>query len=462
MSDHQIAGLTNGYLPLAAFEHLDPTMVGLVDLEHSAQPAPPSEAIGSQGARDGLLLVRLHGQPLSIVHVDRNPLSMPEGEVADEIWRVAGPAIREHVQRFGCAGAPDSGAELVGGIGGSTTCPSEAWELPKQAVAVILCTTGGRANQLRRSLRSLLAQVGIEFELIVVDNRPDAGNTHEIVSSLAAEDKRVRYIPEPRAGLSVARNRGVAGTDADLVAFIDDDVVADPTWLRWLMAPFSERRVTATSGMVLPLELESPAQKRFEQYAGFSKGVERRGYDRKGGVGAERLLYPFLGDVFGGGASMAFRRQVLVAAGGFDTALGAGSPTKGGEDMLAFTQAILRGGETVYEPRSLCWHEHRKDSEALQEQVSGWGVGLGAVLTKLLLTEPRFYAAALRSLPVAADLLRSRRSTAKSGVPQGGAGTRPEDMLKVQRRGISRGPALYFKSVRRARRLGLHDVIHSR
>jgi GT2 family glycosyltransferase len=462
MSDHQIAGLTNGYLPLAAFEHLDPTMTGIVDLERSVRPVPPVSKTGTGGVRDGLLLVRLHGQPLSMVHVDGDPTSMSESEVAEAIWHAARPAISDHVERFGCTSMPASATELIDGTHLNGNCPSEARGLPQESVAVIVCTTGGRGDQLRRCLRSLRAQVDLEFELILVDNRPDRGTTREIVEPLAAEDERVRYAPEPRPGLSVARNRGIAETDADLVAFIDDDVVADPTWLRWLVAPFSQRGVAATSGMVLPLELETPAQKRFEQYAGFSKGVEPRRYDRNGGVGAERLLYPFLGDVFGGGASMAFRRQGLLAAGGFDPVLGAGSPTKGGEDMLAFTEAVLRGGETVYEPRSVCWHEHRKDTDALQEQVSGWGIGLGAVLTKLLLTEPRFYAAALRSVPVAADLLRSRRKSARSETVRGGASTRPGDMLRVQRRGISRGPALYLKSVRRARRLGLRDVTHSR
>jgi hypothetical protein len=219
--------------------------------------------------------------------------------------------------------------------------------------------------------------------------------------------------------------------------------------------------VTATSGMVLPLELDAPSQKRFEQYAGFSKGVEPRNYDRDTAAGSERLLYPYLGDVFGGGASMAFRRQNLLAAGGFDPALGAGSPTKGGEDMFAFSEAVLRGGVAVYEPRSLCWHEHRKDAEALEEQVYGWGIGLGAVLTKLLLTEPRFYASGVRSLPIALKLTRNRRKASKSGGDQGGAITRPKDLLRLQRKGILRGPWLYFKSVRRARRLKLHDVIRN-
>jgi glycosyltransferase involved in cell wall biosynthesis len=155
----------------------------------------------------------------------------------------------------------------------------------------------------------------------VVDNRPASGDVLRTVRSVAAGDQRVRYVPEPRVGLSVARNRGVRETDAEIVAFTDDDVVADPCWLVWLLAPFSESGVTATSGMVLPLELETEAQKRFEQYGGFSKGMERKSYGLRTGRVAGRALYPFLGDRFGGGNSMAFRRGELVAAGGFDTAL---------------------------------------------------------------------------------------------------------------------------------------------
>jgi O-antigen biosynthesis protein len=461
MSDHQIAGLTNGYLPIAAFEHLDPTMVGVVDLERSTSPASPDRRAWNEGSRDALLLIRLHGEPLSIAHVDGNPLSMPEAELADAIWRSAGPKITEHIEQFRCAAVPDSSAALVGSIHGSTACPGDDKRPPEATTAIILCTTGGRGDQLRRCLRSLVAQAGVEFELIVVDNRPDSGKARGLVNPLAAEDPQVRYVSESRAGLSVARNRGISETDADLVTFIDDDVVADPSWLRRLVTPFAEPKVTAVSGMVLPLELETPAQKRFEQYVGFSKGVERRSYDLQGGTGAERLLYPFLGDVFGGGASMAFRREELVAAGGFDPALGAGSPTKGGEDMFAFSKAVLRGGETIYEPRSLCWHEHRKDPDALREQVNGWGIGLGAVLTKALLTEPRFYVAGLRSVAIALDLWRSRRDLANSGAARGGAVTRPKDMLRIQRQGILRGPLRYFESVRRARRLGLHDVINN-
>jgi hypothetical protein len=270
----------------------------------------------------------------------------------------------------------------------------------------------------------------------------------------------VRYVPESRVGLSVARNRGISETDAELVAFTDDDVVVDPRWVDWIVAPFAEPEVAATCGMALPLELETEAQKRFEQYFGFSRGLERRSYDLRARRAAGRLLYPFLVDIFGSGNSMAFRRTELVATGGFDPALGAGSPARAGEETHAFSTVILRGGKIVYEPRALCWHEHRRDNAALRDQVFGYGVGVGAILTKALTSDPRFYVAAARSVPMALNLRRRRRTSADENAMLGGDSVkRPEDLLQAKREGMVRGPLRYAEGAVRAHRLGLGDVI---
>jgi hypothetical protein len=55
----------------------------------------------------------------------------------------------------------------------------------------------------------------------------------------------------------------------------DDDVVAPPEWVERLLAPFARPDVTAVTGHVLPLELETEAQCRFESYGGLGKGFER-------------------------------------------------------------------------------------------------------------------------------------------------------------------------------------------
>jgi O-antigen biosynthesis protein len=460
MSEDQTEGLTSGYLPITAFKHLEPTAVGVVDLDRSIVPSTPDGRAWGVGQRDGLLLVRLHGEPLAVVHIDRDLGEVADEELAVDIWRSAGTEIRRHVERCGDTPIPDAPDALVGGLHCTADACPDGTPANLGASAAVIISTAGRDKQLGRCLRSLLAQRRAKFEVIVVDNRPATGQAWRTVSPIAAADPRVRYIPEGRVGLSVARNRGVSETKAELVAFTDDDVVADPGWLEWLLAPFAEPEVMASCGMVLPLELQTEAQKRFEQYAGFSKGMKRRSYDLRSGPIAGRLLYPFVNGVVGVGNNMAFRRAELVAAGGFDPALGAGSPAGSCEETWAFSRAILRGGRIVYEPRALCWHEHRKDGDALRTQVFGYGLGLGAVLTKALISNPRFYVSAARSLPIALGLQWRKRVPAReNGVAGAGEPARPEELLRARREGVVRGPLRYAKGVVRAHRLGLGDVI---
>jgi GT2 family glycosyltransferase len=406
-----------------------------------------------------LLLVRLHDQPLAVVHIEHNLAGATDDELASEIWRAAGEDIRQHVERYGCAAMPDGPLSLQRLRSPVTGCPGGTPPRFDTSVAVII-STAGREQQLEHCIRSLLAQRRAELEVVVVDNRPATGETLRAMEPIMAEDSRVRYVAEPRVGLSVARNRGIIETNAELVAFTDDDVVADAGWLEWLIAPFAEADVAVTCGMVLPLELETEAQKRFEQYAGFSKGMERRSYDARSGPVAGRLLYPYVNGAIGVGNNMAFRRTEIVAAGGFDPALGAGSAAGSCEETWAFSQAILRGGRIVYEPRALCWHEHRKDGDALRGQIFGYGLGLGAVLTKALTHDPRFYISAARSLQIALVLqLRKRMS---SGDPRENANdltTRPDELLRARREGVVRGPLRYARGVRRTRKLGLDDAI---
>jgi GT2 family glycosyltransferase len=454
--------LTRGNLPVTVVQNLEPTAVGRVDLGRSIAPSSPDGRAFSGNQRDCLLLIRLHGEPLGVVHIERDLSSVAAEELAAEIWRLTGPEIRRHCERYRCADVPKNSVDLLG----DSLLPAERCagdELPEivASVAVILSTIGQEPAQLERCIRSLLTQRRAEFEIVVVDNRPTMEKTRHTVGRLAADDPRVRYVAEPRAGLSVARNRGLSETDAELVAFTDDDVVADPHWLEWLLAPFNEPGVAVACGMVLPLELQTEAQKRFEQYLGFSRGVQRHSYDRHTGQIAGLPLYPFLADIFGSGNSMAFRRADLIASGGFDPALGAGSPARAGEETDAFSTAILRGGRIVYEPRALCWHEHRKDGDALRDQIFGYGAGVGALVTKGLTSDRRFYRAAA-SRPISTLLgrrVRGRVPADTGTVGAESAADRPEELLRARRQGIMRGPLLYAQGVLRSRRLGLRDVI---
>src|ERR1700734_3614520 len=106
MSEDQTEKLTSGYLPITAFQHNDPTAMGVVDLDRSIAPSSPDGRGWGSSQRDSLLLVRLHDQPLAVVHIERNLADITNDELATEIWRSAGTEIRRHIERFGCAEMP--------------------------------------------------------------------------------------------------------------------------------------------------------------------------------------------------------------------------------------------------------------------------------------------------------------------------------------------------------------------
>ena len=449
VTDPRVAGaLTNGFLPAGAFLHDEPTTVGVIDLDlpvaFSASPGVGSPAL----ARDALALVRLHGHCLAMLYLDRPVDQLDRDELAQRVWIGAGEQIRAHIERFGCSQAvPSDSAALIAGLGSAEACrPSQ--ERSSQVSVVI--PTVGRGEVLRRCLASLGSAPPWVREVIVVDNRPGQGDTEEIVRAMASGDDRFRYVAEPRPGYAVARNRGVSEARGEIVAFADDDVVLDRGWLDWVTAPFADPEVGVVTGMVLPLSLDTVAQKRFERYAGYSKGIERRVYDLGEHRADDRFMYPFWGSMFGTGANMAFRRASLVGVGGFDPALPSGCDTE------ALSIMVRSGAQLVYEPRALCWHPAHPDEEALRRQVFHYGTALGAKFTKLLLTDPRGILAIVRSIPIA---VAHRRRHAAAG----GAGwTEPQDLVRAQRRGMFRGPWRYLQGRWRVRRRGLNRVIEGR
>jgi glycosyltransferase involved in cell wall biosynthesis len=129
------------------------------------------------------------------------------------------------------------------------------------AISVVLSTCN-RRESLARALGCLLAQHDAPpHEIIVVDNRSTDG-TRELVASLAhaADEGRLVYAYEPRQGLSYARNAGIARARAPLIAFTDDDVLADPDWMAAIERAFARHLdVQYVGGRVLPRWQAPPA-----------------------------------------------------------------------------------------------------------------------------------------------------------------------------------------------------------
>jgi GT2 family glycosyltransferase len=194
---------------------------------------------------------------------------------------------------------------------------------------------------------------------------------------------KVRYLREPRPGLNVARNTGLAAATGEIVAFTDDDTQVDAGWLPALLRNFDDPMVAVVTGLTLPLELETEAQQWFEQAHAFGRGFLRRRFDLTNST-------VFAAGQTGAGVNMAIRRHALEEIGLFDEALDCGTPTRSGGDQEFFYRVLARGYRIVYEPQALVWHRHRRDWAALRRTLYGYGVGVFAWWTRCLWVEKEF------------------------------------------------------------------------
>ncbi|MGP2436492.1 glycosyltransferase, partial [Streptomyces sp. JW3] len=328
--------------------------------------------------------------------------------------------------------------------------------------ASVVVATRERAGQLARALDSLLAQDHPDFEIVVVDNAPVTDETRDLVTRKYGE--QVRYVREPVPGLAVAHNRGLGVVRGEVTAFTDDDVVADPRWLTELSTPFAaDSGLGCATGLILPARLRTPAQVLLESHGGFAKGFTARTYD-PADPPADEPLFPFTAGRFGSGAGMAFRTSVLREVGGFDPATGAGTPARGGDDLYGFVQVLAHGYRLRYTPAALVWHHHRETWRDLETQAFGYGAGLTAYLTAVLVNRPALLPAFLARLPgglAHARTLTTVRDTDRSrsaGAAPGGHDDRthpwPRRLSRLQRRGMLYGPLGYLRARRALRAVG--------
>jgi glycosyltransferase involved in cell wall biosynthesis len=414
------------------------------DIELS-DPLPTIAAVGADGrrARQAWLLVRLFTEPIGTLLVDVPEKGLRPADLAAAIDAAIGTALRPKLAEFQLDVLP---------IDGITPAAEPAFLARRRQVlatappiTIVICTRE-RPGALARCLDSVVAQAYPRFRILVVDNAPISEATAEVVRS-AARRGTVEYLAEPKAGLSFARNAAVAAAPGEVLAWIDDDEVADPNWLAEVARALADHpEADVVSGVIVPAELETSAQLWFEQFGGHSKG---RGFrpDVFSPATAHRQspLYPL--PPFGTGANMTFRPGVIERIGGFDTALGAGTPAMGSEDTLAFTQVLVGGGTIVYQPSAVTHHYHRRDYAGLQKQMVGYGAGLTAAYTSLLLRRPGLLWPLLKLAPGALRDLTGADSLRVSTLED----DFPRELLKANRRGMLAGPRAYLKGRRAAR-----------
>ncbi|GAC1323178.1 MAG: hypothetical protein NVS2B16_24820 [Chloroflexota bacterium] len=126
-----------------------------------------------------------------------------------------------------------------------TACNTATRSQPRVSVVI---PTRNRSTLLRRTLDSLEAQDYPHFEIVVVDDASNDDTPH-LLASWSGPDRTAIWIDE-RQGSYVARNRGWVAARGGVIAFIDDDCLATPTWLSSLVVALQAPGTVAAQGVV--------------------------------------------------------------------------------------------------------------------------------------------------------------------------------------------------------------------
>ncbi len=394
------------------------------------------------------VLLRLHDYPLGQVELPMTPAGIEPGALTARVRAELGGELAAHLAADGI----DPGT----GPGPALAVDEPACQAGRRAVladppqASVVIATARRPEVIGRCVDSLLE---LEYpadahEILVVDNAPSEPGTRELVESRYGDRDSVRYETCEARGASNARNLGVERARGEFVAVTDDDVAVDPHWLTELIRGFDAAPgVGFVTGLVLPAELDTPAQLLFQQFGGFAKGFERHVWDL-GPNRPDNPLFPYNAGSFGSGNSVAFRREAFLEVGGFDPALGPGTPALGGEDLELFLRLARAGHGIAYEPGAICFHRDRAEYDQLRRHIHDYGVDLAAAMTSAVAHDPRALLEIARRGPYALWFLLSDRSPKNEAQ----SAAYPKELRRAELAGIARGPFAYAKSRRAARR----------
>ena len=238
-------------------------------------------------------------------------------------------------------------------------------------VTVVVCTHN-RCKTLSRTLSSVAACVvrpSVQWEVVVVDNN-SSDLTRQVIEDFCTKyPMRFRCLFEPRPGKSYALNSAIRQSDADVLAFLDDDVTVDLAWLDRLTSGWVDGSWAGAGGKIV---LEWP-----EDLPGW---VSIRGPYAKnplpdfdeGSEAKELKTAPF-------GTNMVFRREMFEKYGFFRTDLGP-SPRREvprpGEDTEFGWRLIAAGERLWYEPSAIVYHPV-PHSRITKEYYLEWWFDLG-------------------------------------------------------------------------------------
>jgi GT2 family glycosyltransferase len=218
---------------------------------------------------------------------------------------------------------------------------------PQISVVIPTC---GRPAMLLDCVASIISGSYDDYEILVIDQDPKSG-LQDNLSQRFPDDKRLRYYFLDQAGAARARNLGIKEAKGGIVAFIDDDALADPMWLKAIHDIFTtvEAPTDLIAGRIEPL-WPGKRPEWYPQEREFLLGLYN--------IGNEVCILPQHDQPIS--ANMACSRQVIQALGGFDERLGFNYFRKhvmlAGEDAMLGKRARQAQYLLYYQPQAKVFH----------------------------------------------------------------------------------------------------------
>jgi len=216
-------------------------------------------------------------------------------------------------------------------------------------ITVLVCTYN-RCQTLKKTIESVAAQTlsnSLAWEILIVDNNSTDQTRQEVEALQRRFPERIRYVFELEQGISHARNTGIREARGEILAFIDDDEMADAKWLEILTSNLHGGQWAGAGGRVVPPSNFSPP--RWLSILGSPIGGPLAVFDPA--LEAGPLSEPPFG------ANMAFRREVFDKWGGFRTDLGRTGKNLISNEDTEFGRRLMGAGLRLrYEPSALTYH----------------------------------------------------------------------------------------------------------
>ena len=217
----------------------------------------------------------------------------------------------------------------------------------------VIIVTYNRCQSLAKTLESVAGSSlpeSVEWEVLVVDNN-STDQTRQVVEDFRfSYPGRFRYLREPNPGKSYGLNAGILASRGDILAFIDDDVTVESTWLQNLTAILLSGEWAGAGGRIL-LERNFTPPRWLALDGPWNMGGMLAGFDL-GDKAGELHEAPY-------GTNMAFHKKMFEKYGLFRTDLGP-SPNREiprpNEDTEFGRRLIAAGERLYYEPSAVVHH----------------------------------------------------------------------------------------------------------